>query len=178
MLAAPRGDGGAGALEVEAACEFIGEQREIERAAVREKLGGKSGGLGRPRCGVIAAAGLRSEDPRIGWRRKQSWERLISRRAQAPWASQRPALKSARTEAMKVEGRRWQSCFLIIATMTARGRASQSGERPDLPVQFCSNPDTQIQTLHRAHHDTPFPTKKTPGRHWAVGRFRDSLSRK
>lgn len=66
MLAAPRGDGGAGALEVEAACEFIGEQREIERAAVREKLGGKSGGLGRPRCGVIAAAGLRSEDPRIG----------------------------------------------------------------------------------------------------------------
>ena len=65
MLAAPRGDGSTGSLETEAAGQLIGEEGEIERAAVGEKLGGKSGGLGGPRCGVIAAAGLRSEEPGI-----------------------------------------------------------------------------------------------------------------
>ena len=65
MLAAPRGDGGAGAMEVEAAGEFIGEEGEVERAAVWEKLGGESGSLRRPRLGVIAPAGLGRESARL-----------------------------------------------------------------------------------------------------------------
>jgi hypothetical protein len=65
MLVAPGGDGGAGTMEAEPAGEFIGEQGEIERTAVREKLGGKRPRLRRPRRGVIAAAGLRGEGGRI-----------------------------------------------------------------------------------------------------------------
>jgi len=65
MLATPRGDGGAGAHEVETAGEFIGEEGEIERPTVRKELGGESGGLVGPGRGVITAAGLRVEGRRI-----------------------------------------------------------------------------------------------------------------
>ena len=61
MQAAPRGDGGTRAVEVQAASEFIGEEGEIDRAAVREKLAGEVGGVLRPGRGVIAAAGQRAE---------------------------------------------------------------------------------------------------------------------
>ena len=66
MSAAPRGDGGAGAVKIQAAREFVGEQSEIERAAVREELAGKGSGIGRPRRGVIAAAGPRIKGSGIG----------------------------------------------------------------------------------------------------------------
>ena len=65
MQAAPRSDGGARAVEVQTAREFIGEQGEIDRAAVREELAGEAGGVLRPRRGVIAAAGQRTESSGI-----------------------------------------------------------------------------------------------------------------
>ncbi len=61
MQAAPSGDGGARAVEVQTAGEFIGEQGEIDRAAVREELAGEVGGVLRPGRGMIAAAGQRTE---------------------------------------------------------------------------------------------------------------------
>ena len=66
MHAAPRGHGGARAMEIKTACEFIGEQGEIERTAVRKELAGEPGSLRRPGRGVIAAAGQRAESGGIG----------------------------------------------------------------------------------------------------------------
>jgi len=47
-------------MEVQTAGEFIGEQGEIERTAVREELACELGGVLWPGRSVIATAGLRT----------------------------------------------------------------------------------------------------------------------
>ena len=55
MLADVGGDGGAGAMEVVAASQFVGQQSEIKRLTVRQKFFEEIvGGLG-PRSFVVAA---------------------------------------------------------------------------------------------------------------------------
>ena len=61
MLADIIGHGGAGALEIEALGQFVGQQGKVERLTVRQKLGQELVGGGRPRGVVVAAGGLRLE---------------------------------------------------------------------------------------------------------------------
>ena len=65
MQAAPCGDGGARAVKIKAARDFIGEQGEVERAAVREELDGELGAVLGPRRGMIATTGQRAKGGRI-----------------------------------------------------------------------------------------------------------------
>jgi hypothetical protein len=50
-------------VEVEAAGQFVGQQGEVERLAVRQEFGQKVVGGGRPRGVMVAARGLRLEGP-------------------------------------------------------------------------------------------------------------------
>ena len=57
------GHGGAGAVEVEAAGQFVGQQGEVERLAVGQEVGQEIVGRRRPRGVVVAARRLRLEGP-------------------------------------------------------------------------------------------------------------------
>jgi len=61
MLANVIGHRGAGAMEVEALGQFVGQQGKVERLTVRQKFGQKLVGGGRPRGVVVAPRGLRLE---------------------------------------------------------------------------------------------------------------------
>jgi len=169
MLAAPRSDGRTGALEVEAAREFIREEGKIERTAVREELGGKSSGLGGPLRGVITAAGLCGEkrgsaQPAMAQRVELGTADFEARAGTLGIAS--PGVEVGKNGGDEGGGQAVAELLFIIATMTARGREGSAhplwdarlrpsatlraaAGRPraesvqDLPVQFCTNPDRQ-----------------------------------
>jgi len=61
MLADIIGHGGAGAVEIEALGQFVGQQGEVEWLTVRQKFGQKLVGGGRPGGVVVAPRGLRLE---------------------------------------------------------------------------------------------------------------------
>jgi len=61
MLADIIGHGGAGAVEIEALGQFVGQQGKVERLTVRQKFGHKVVGNGRPGEVVVAPRGLRLE---------------------------------------------------------------------------------------------------------------------
>ena len=65
VLAHVGGDGGARAVEVEAASQFVGQQGEVEWLRVRQKFGQEGVGRGWPSRPMIAAGRLRTEGPMV-----------------------------------------------------------------------------------------------------------------
>ena len=66
MLTAPRGDGGAGAMEVEAPGQFIGQEGEVHGLAVGQEIRQESVGGSGPVGAMSAAGGLEAEVVLVG----------------------------------------------------------------------------------------------------------------
>lgn len=132
MLANIGGDGGAGAMEVVAAGQFVGQEREIERLAVRQELPEEIvSGLG-PRGFVVAAGGSQMEAGAI-------LEPLVAQLVEAGRTDQEPLGGGEGVERAGVEGGKdflneergntvSELLFFIAARVAAWGRCPQAPE--------------------------------------------------
>ena len=92
---------------------------------MREKLGGKSGGIGGPRCGVIATAGLRSEEPGIAqpaMAQKVALGTADFEACAGTLGIAAPGVEVGENGGDAVGRQAVAELLFIIATMTARGR--------------------------------------------------------
>jgi hypothetical protein len=97
VLANIGGDGGAGAVKVKAAGQFIGQEGEIEGLAVGQELGQEGVGRGRPIRAMVAAGGGQTEGVLVE-------QPLMAQFVEPGAADHQPLGGGGRVELTRVEG--------------------------------------------------------------------------
>jgi hypothetical protein len=160
VLADVGGDGGAGAVEVVAACQFVREKGEVERLAVREELPEElMNGLG-PCRSVVAARGVELEAGAVV-------QPLVAQLIQAGGADQQPLGGGGSVEGAVIEGGEdflneeggntvCELLFFIGARVTNWGRCPQAPEvyRLEALVELGGRKEAASARAKAAHHST------------------------